>query len=70
MTVESLETAKAIVEEDPQGVCAVYQYTHAITTKTLYSIEHPINRGSTEASGYVCNPRLIYTPELGWSEGL
>lgn len=70
MTVDNLETAKKLVEEDPQGVCAVYRYTHAITGKTLYSVEHPINRGSTEAFGYVCNPCLIYTPELGWSEGI
>lgn len=67
MTVESLKTAKEIVEEDPSSVCAVYVYNHAITSKELYSIEHQINRGSTEASGYVVNPRLIYTPENGWS---
>lgn len=67
MTVESLDTAKSIVLEDPQGICAVYKYNHAITGKELYSIESVINRGSTEASGYVCNPCIIYTPELGWS---
>lgn len=70
MTVETLETAKKIVEEDPDGVAAVYKYTHATTRKTLYSVEHPINRGSTESSGYVCNPQLIYTKENGWTEGL
>jgi hypothetical protein len=69
MTVHDLDVAKEIVSEDPQGVCAVYEYTHAITNEKLYSIEHPINRGATEASGYVINPRIIYTPELGWSEG-
>lgn len=66
MTVESLEVAKEIVEEDPQGVIAVYEYNHAITGKQLWSVEHYVNRGSTEASGYVINPRLIYTPEMGW----
>lgn len=67
MTVESLETAKKIVTEAPDMIAAVYQYNHAITGKTLYSIESTINRGATESSGYVINPRIIYTPENGWS---
>lgn len=67
MTVESIETAKNIVIEDPNGVVAVYSYTHAITNKTLYSIESHYTRGATESSGMCCNIRLIYTPENGWS---
>jgi hypothetical protein len=68
MTVESLDTARAVVAEDPVGVAAVYEYHHAVTGKRLYSVEHPVNRGATEASGYVLSPRLIYTKEGGWSE--
>jgi hypothetical protein len=66
MTVKSLEVAKEIVGEDPEGVIAVYEYNHAITGEELWSVEHWVNRGATEASGYVCNPRLVYTKEGGW----
>lgn len=67
MTVEDLKTAKKIVEEAPDMVACIYEYHHAITNKKLYSIESIINRGATELSGYVINPRIIYTPENGWS---
>lgn len=67
MTVDNLETAKNIVSEAPDMVAAVYEYTHAITGQKLYSVESSINRGATESSGFVINPRIIWTPENGWS---
>ena len=39
MTVESLETAKAVVEEEgADGIKAVYKYIHKMTGKELYAI--------------------------------
>lgn len=68
MTVESLDTAKKIVDEAPDMVAAVYEYHHAITGKKLWSVESYVNAGATLRSGYVLNAQLIYTPEEGWKE--
>lgn len=49
MTVETLETARAIVNEDPT-VEAVFEYTHAVTGKKLWSVEHESTLGACLAS--------------------
>lgn len=71
MTVEHLDTAKSIVEEDPDGIVAVYAYQSVYhRDKTLYSVEHWTQAGCTLRSSYVSQPKLIYTKEGGWTEGL
>lgn len=67
MTVTSLEVAKELVQEIGNAV-AVYEYLHATTHKKLWSVEIPVSEGSTIRSEYVMYPRLIYTPEGGWTE--
>jgi hypothetical protein len=68
MTVEFLDTVKAIVEEDPRGVLVAYRYKHVLTGKTLFSVEHAQTLGSTMASPYVRDPIVIYTKVGGWLE--
>jgi hypothetical protein len=69
-TVESLDVAQRIVEEDLEGVVAVYEYRSVYCPdKKLYSVEFWTNRGATVRSGYTINPQLIYTKEAGWSDG-
>jgi hypothetical protein len=67
VTVESLEIAKAVVGEMGADAAAAYEYRHAVTGKKLWSVETDHTRGTTEASGCVSTPRLIYTREQGWS---
>ncbi len=59
MTVESLETVKALLIEDPQGFVAVWEYQHAITGKMLWSVERSPGLAATQ-SPYVRNPKLIF----------
>ncbi len=69
MTVESLETARNLVEDVPDIVAAVYRYTHAITGKTLYSVESWMTRGTTLASHMVLDARMIYDVyDMVWME--
>jgi hypothetical protein len=68
MTVESLDTVKAIVGEDHRGVLVAYRYKHVLTGKTLFSVEHAQTLGSTMASPYVVDPVVIYTKVGGWLE--
>lgn len=69
-TVETLETAQNIVVEAPEGVATIYEYTHAITGKKLYSIEHWTNRGCTLESGMCLCPMKIYDGyDMEWAEG-
>jgi hypothetical protein len=68
MTVHSLETAREIVVEDPEGVVAVYEYTYAISGEWLWSVEHWTNCGATLTSSYVVGPKLVYDQEEGWRE--
>lgn len=65
MTVESLETARNVVYEDPNTL-AVYEYKHVITGKTLWSIEQDYTVGNTLRSQYVMGPVLIYHRDTGW----
>jgi hypothetical protein len=60
MTVHSLDTARKIVEEDPDGVYAVYEYRHVISGDKLWSVESYVNQGSTLCSPYCDNVRVIY----------
>lgn len=65
MTVYSLDVAKEIVAEDP-SVLVVYEYSHLISGKILWSIEHEYTFGNTLISPYVVRPRVVYQRGEGW----
>lgn len=58
MTVESLEVAKKLVEEEPR-IFSVWEYRHAITGKKLWSASFGVGL-EIVVSEYVADPRLIY----------
>jgi hypothetical protein len=60
MTVHSLDTARKMVEEAPDSIYAVYEFTHAISREKLWSVESYVNQGSTLRSPYCDDARLIY----------
>jgi hypothetical protein len=66
MTIESLDTAHAIVDEDPNGVVAVYEYRHTETGKKLWSVEHRTQVGCTLRSPNVSECRQVYQKGRGW----
>lgn len=70
MTVRDLDTVLEMIKEDQSFVEVVYQYQNAASGETLYSVETKNSLGVTESSGFVSNPRIIYTKQGGWTAGV